>query len=136
MFYSGTIELRTSSSMEFIDITDKVSARVKASKVKEGIVTIFTKHTTTAITINENESRLLRDFKGALKSLLPKGKGYEHDQIDDNAHSHLRSVFLGASEAVPIIGGRTQLGTWQRIFLVELDGPRTRNVIVQVQGES
>lgn len=129
-----TITIRTSNELQFVDITREVEKVVEGAGIKDGIATIFTRHTTTAIIINENESHLLRDFKTMLDTLVPKGRGYGHDTIDSNAHAHMRSVLLGASETIPVHEGRLQLGTWQCIFLVELDGPRNRNVIVQVIG--
>ena len=129
-----TIDVTTNKGTQFVDITGKVQEAVDRADIKEGVVTVFTKHTTTAITINENEFRLLADFEKALGKLVPKGAGYGHDSIDSNAHSHIRSVLLGSSETIPVHEGRLQLGTWQRIFLVEFDGPRNRNVIVQVTG--
>lgn len=131
---SSTISIKTSKSTEFIDITGEVERVVEKSGVDEGTANVFTRHTTSAIIINEDESGLLGDYKDLLDSLVPKGRGYAHDRIDDNAHAHLRSILLGPNKSIPISGGRLQLGTWQRIFFVELDGPRTRSVLVQVVG--
>lgn len=125
------ITIKTSRETQFIDITGEVEKFVIESGVKEGAVNIFTKHTTTAIIVNENEPGLLRDYE-KLVEFVPRGRGYEHDRIDDNAHAHLRSVLLGPSKVVPIIEGNLALGTWQRIFLAEFDGPRVREVIAQV----
>ncbi|MFH1774779.1 MAG: secondary thiamine-phosphate synthase enzyme YjbQ [Methanobacteriota archaeon] len=125
------VTVKTSREVQFIDITSEVERVVRESGVKEGAANIFTKHTTTAIIINENEPGLLRDYE-KLVELVPKGGGYEHDRIDDNAHSHLRSILLGPNKVVPIIEGSLALGTWQRIFLAEFDGPRVREVVVQV----
>lgn len=126
------IDVSTSRSTEFINITGEVRAAVERSGVKEGVAIVYTKHTTTAITINENESRLLSDFEKALEKLVPKGAGYGHDNIDSNAHAHIRAIIMGPSETIPIRDGSLALGTWQSIFLVELDGPRSRKVMVQV----
>lgn len=128
------IDVSTSKGTEFIDITGEVQEAVDKAGIEEGVAVVFTKHTTTAITINENESRLLGDFEKALDKLAPRGAGYGHDEIDSNAHAHIRSVLIGPSETIPVHGGTLVLGTWQRIFLVEFDGPRNRNVIVQVTG--
>jgi secondary thiamine-phosphate synthase enzyme len=127
------ISIKTSREVQFIDITSEVERVVRESGVKEGAANIFTKHTTTAIIINENEPGLLRDYE-KLVELVPKGRGYEHDRIDDNAHAHLRSILLGPNKVVPIIESSLALGTWQRIFLAEFDGPRVREVVVQVIG--
>lgn len=134
MIRSTTISLSTEGETQFIDITGKVENSVAETKAKEGVAVIYTKHTTTALFINEGERGLLRDYE-RLMQLLPKGAGYEHDRIDSNAHAHLRAVLLGSSVTVPIREGGLQLGTWQRIFFAELDGPRQRRVIIQVIGE-
>lgn len=126
------IEIKTRESTELIDITGKVKEIVKSKDVDSGICVIFTKHTTTGIIINENESGLKRDILALLNELIPRGKGYLHDRIDDNAHSHLRSVVLGSSVTIPIENGTLTLGTWQSIFLVECDGPRRREVYLNV----
>jgi secondary thiamine-phosphate synthase enzyme len=134
MIQSNTISLSTSRGTQFIDITHEVEGLVARAKVKEGVAVVYTRHTTTALFINEGERGLLRDYERLLQ-LFPARAGYEHDRIDSNAHAHLRAVLLGASVSVPIIEGKLGLGTWQRIFLAELDGPRQRRVVVQVIGE-
>ncbi len=126
------IEIRTSKRVEIVDITSDVQREVEKSGVKDGIAVVYTQHTTTAIIINENESGLREDIVFVLDKLIPRGAGYMHDTIDNNADSHLRAIFLGNSVVVPITNGRLDLGTWQRIMFVELDGPRTRRVVVKV----
>lgn len=80
----------------------------------------------------KNETGLKSDILALLNGLIPKGKGYLHDRIDNNAHAHLRSVVLGSSVTIPIEKGDLTLGTWQSIFFVECDGPRRREVYVKV----
>ncbi|AEK73573.1 hypothetical protein GQS_08395 [Thermococcus sp. 4557] len=133
-----TKELRfsTKGEIDLIDITREVERIVDESGIENGYVLVFVPGATGAIVTIEHESGLLEDFKRALKELVPKGKGYLHDRIDDNAHSHLRATLLGASECFPVVDGRLVRGTWQQIFFVELDvRPRHRRVIVQVMGE-
>lgn len=125
------IEIRTSKRVEIIDITSEVQKEVESSGVKDGIAVVYTQHTTTAIIINENETGLKEDIVFVLDKLIPRGAGYMHDEIDNNADSHIRAIFLGNSVVVPIVNGKLALGTWQRIMFVELDGPRTRRVIVK-----
>lgn len=132
MAYSEIIELRTGYSHEIVDITRQVISAVKRSKVKDGNLTVFTPHTTTALTVNENEGRLIRDIENKILELVPKGQGYHHDGIDGNAHSHILASIIGCSVSIPLIGGSCVLGTWQSILFIELDGPRNRKVIVQV----
>lgn len=126
------LELRTKESTELIDITSEVKRIVSATGVDSGICVVFTRHTTTGIIINENETGLRSDILRMLDELVPRGKGYLHDRIDSNAHAHLRAVLLGSSVSIPIENGSMVLGTWQSIIFVECDGPRRREVFVQV----
>jgi len=126
------LELRTKESIELIDITDEVQQIVRAKRVDSGICVVFSRHTTTGIVINENEPGLRSDILRLLDELVPRGKGYLHDRIDSNAHAHLRAVLLGSSVSIPIETGAMTLGTWQSILFVECDGPRRREVFVQV----
>lgn len=126
------IEVPTREEFELIDITPVIEERVRKSGIKEGIAVIFTRHTTTALFINENDSGLLEDVKEFFESFIPKGKGYKHDRIDHNAHSHLRSILLNPSLAIPIKDGKLLLGTWQSVIFAELDGPRRRRVFVKI----
>ncbi len=120
------MKIDTNLAVELIDITDNVIEEVNKSSIRSGICVISTPHTTTAIIINENEPGLLSDMFNLLNKLVPPGAGYDHDRIDNNADSHLRAMLLGSSETIPIVDGKLVLGTWQRIFFVELDGPRQR----------
>ena len=105
------------------------------SKIANGIVNIYSKHSTSAIVVNEDETGLLEDFKNILTNIVPENNSYNHDNIDNNADSHLRSLFLGPSETIPFCDKRLSLGTWQSIFFIELDGSRKRTVEVTVIGE-
>jgi secondary thiamine-phosphate synthase enzyme len=124
------IEIKTTGDTELVDITKEVKEIVKG--IDSGICIVFTRHTTTGIMINENETGLREDVLSLLNELIPRGKGYKHDRIDDNAHSHLRSVLLGPSITIPVEKGNLTLGAWQSIFFVECDGPRRREVNVKV----
>lgn len=126
------IELRTEESTELIDITDEVKRIVSANGVDSGICVVFTRHTTTGIIINENETGLRNDIRRLLDELVPRDTGYLHDRIDSNAHAHLRAVLLGSSVSIPIENGSMALGTWQSIIFVECDGPRRREIFVQI----
>jgi secondary thiamine-phosphate synthase enzyme len=126
------IAVSTKESTELIDITREVQALVSQNRVESGICVVSTRHTTTGIIINENEAGLKSDILNLLDRLVPRGKGYFHDRIDDNAHAHLRAMLLGSSVTIPIEHGSLALGTWQSIFLVECDGPRRREVAVSV----
>jgi secondary thiamine-phosphate synthase enzyme len=122
------MDIKTDSRVELIDITDRVEDRIRESSIQNGICVISTRHTTTGILINENEIGLCSDILGLLEKLIPPSAGYRHDRIDNNADAHLKALLLGSNVTIPIIDGRLLLGTWQRIFFAELDGPRRRTV--------
>lgn len=140
-----SLQVVTSSAPEFVDITDRVCAVVREAEVRAGIVVVYSRHTTAAVTINEWEPLLLEDMARLLERVAPKDGDYRHNDfsvrtvnmIEDespNGHAHCRHLLLGASETIPIVDGQVALGRWQRVFLVELDQPRTRDVLVQVLG--
>lgn len=140
------IDINTKKAPEFIDITEQVCEFVEQSKVTNGIVLVFSKHTTAAIKINENEPLLIEDMEKFLDRIASREDEYRHNDFtirtvnmnDDecpNGHAHCQHLLMGASETVPIVDGQLQVGTWQRIFLVELDMPRPRQVVVQILGE-
>ncbi len=137
--------ITSSSAPEFIDITDDVQRIVAEAGARFGQVTVYSTHTTAAIKVNENEPLLLQDMARILQQLAPLHANYEHNDfsrrtvnLDDgecaNGHAHCQHLFLSTSETIPIVDGRASLGQWQRIFLVELDQPRQRRVLVNVIG--
>ena len=131
-----SINLSSSKRLELIDITRNVEEAVSASGIDEGQCIVHAPHATAAIVINEHEEGLVDDILTKVGQLFPRDKNYRHNRIDDNADSHLASTFLGSTKVIPILGGKMKRGTWQNIFLVELDGPRTyREVVIQVLGE-
>jgi len=119
------IPIKSTSRVELIDITKKIEPTIS-----DGVVVIYTPHTTTGIFINENEPRLLEDVKKLLERLVPKGE-WAHDVQEGNADAHLRGILLGSSVVVPVSEGKLDLGTWQSIFFYEGDGPRSRRVIIK-----
>jgi secondary thiamine-phosphate synthase enzyme len=140
-----TFSVRTERAPQFVDITDRIQELVEGTGVKQGIVTVFTRHTTAAIRINENEPLLLADMEEFLKRLAPKDLYYRHNDFGirthnmtedecPNAHAHCQHLILGTSETIPVVERKLVLGKWQRIFLVELDRPREREVCVQIIG--
>lgn len=135
MVRSSRIEVSTSASRQAVDVTSRVARAVSESGIREGVVLVFTTHTTTGLFINERESGLGADIEGALARMVPPDLEYDHDRIDDNAASHIQSIVLGASLAIPVTGGALDLGAWQKAFLAERDGPRTRTLVVKVIGE-
>ena len=128
-----SIKLNTNRNFEIIDITSKINELID---VEKGIISIFSRHSTSAIVVNENESGLLNDLEFTLNNLITDKFTYQHDRIDDNAKSHLKSFLLSSSECLPIKNGRLDLGTWQSVFFIELDGPRHgRTISLTIMGE-
>ncbi|ABL78008.1 secondary thiamine-phosphate synthase enzyme YjbQ [Thermofilum pendens] len=131
------ISLSTRRKLELIDITAQVERVAAESGIRNGVCLVFAPHATAAIIANEHEEGLLKDIEGKISELFPVDQPYLHNRIDDNAHAHIASSFIGASLVLPVVNGRLLRGTWQNIFLVELDGPRSsRKVVVEVMGES
>lgn len=145
--HSDVLRYTTSHALEFIDITDQVCAVVEAADIAFGQVNVFSAHTTAAIVLNEHEPLLLNDMARVLSRSAPPGDYYEHNDFSirtvnmteeecANGHAHCQHLFLGASETMPIHEGRPYIGRWQRLFLIELDHARQREVFVQAMGMS
>jgi len=141
---SSFIELETGEGIALHDLMPGLRDAVLQSGIKNGFVTVTSQHTTTAISINENEQRLLEDVKAFLTRLIPPAARYLHNDIalrdcpedePENAHSHLAAMLLGSSEVIALADGALLLGQYQAVMLYELDGPRQRKVNVQVYGE-
>ena len=130
---SNSFKIDTNKNFEIIDITSKINNLLD---INEGIVSIFSRHSTSAIVVNENESGLLSDLEFTLDNLITDKYSYSHDRIDNNARSHLKSFILSSSESLPVKNGKLDLGTWQSVFFIELDGPRrSRTVTLTMVGE-
>jgi secondary thiamine-phosphate synthase enzyme len=139
------LRVESQRAPQFIDLTDDVVATVASSGVRNGQVVVFSRHTTAAIRINEREPELLKDLEQLLHRLAPPEGRYFHNDLSvrtvnltedecPNGHAHCQHLLLSTSEVIPIVDGELQLGRWQRIFMIELDRPRTREVDVQVHG--
>lgn len=125
--------VRTRTTREMVDLTPTVAEIVSRSGVGEGQATVFVPHATAAIIINENDDpNVCTDVLDLLHRLVPDGC-WRHDRIDGNGAAHIQAAILGPSETIPVDGGRLLLGRWQAIMLVELDGPKQRQVIVQAR---
>ena len=144
-FWAETLTVKTSAAREFIDVTDQVAAVLRRSQVTQGWTGVFSKHTTAAVVLNENEPLLLQDMAAMLERLSASGRLYQHNDLNRrtgamdpqecaNGHAHCQHLLIGASENIPVADGRLDLGRWQRIFLLELDRPRDRQLVVQVFG--
>jgi secondary thiamine-phosphate synthase enzyme len=126
-------EVETSSAEQSLDITLRVREIVKRAGIARGLCQIMVLHSTCAIVVNETaDPNIGRDVLDALGRAVPTPGDWLHDRIDDNAAAHIKASLLGASELVPVVEGALLLGTWQGIWLFELDGPRTRRIAVHV----
>jgi secondary thiamine-phosphate synthase enzyme len=134
-----TIRIATEHPTQFVDLTPELEAFVAASGIEAGLLNVQSLHTTAAIVVNEHEPLLLTDVAGLLERLAPVDALYRHDNVTlrtvncvlgepPNGHAHCRALLLGATTALNVVDGELRLGRWQRVFLVELDGPRTRDV--------
>lgn len=138
------IDLESKNQVEFFDLTEKVQKIIDDSGVREGSVVIFAPHTTMGVTINHNEPMLIQDFMRVLYRLAPMDDRYSHDLFElrktsqsdgrSNGHSHCKSFLIGVTQTVPIEKGKLMINDKQSIFVVEFDGSRKRDVIVQVMG--
>jgi secondary thiamine-phosphate synthase enzyme len=127
---NGNFRLKTRSRSEMVNITDEVSAAVRAMGLDDGWITVFIPHTTCGVTINENaDPDVVRDLLATLETLVPRDGDYRH--AEGNSDAHVKASLMGASVRVPVEKGKLLLGTWQGIFLCEFDGPRTREVWVR-----
>ena len=135
---SERVSVRTSGEVDMVEITDKVQDLVDASKIKNGLATVFVGGSTGAVTTIEYEPGLLADFPAMLERVAPRNIVYEHEKRwhDGNGHSHVRASLLGPSVTIPITDSRLTLGTWQQLVFVELDTrSRSRELVVQILGE-
>lgn len=138
MIYNQTIKISTQGFCDIIDITDKVSAIVKDSKIKNGLAVVFVAGSTAGVTTIEANANLEKDLAEALEIIAPTNKTYYHDEKwgDGNGFSHIRAALIGPSLTIPIISGKLQLGTWQQIIICDFDNrKRNREILVQVIGE-
>jgi len=136
------IFVKSGAPTELIRITDQIRGAVEMSRLRNGIINVFTLHTTTAITINEDDPKLEKDIAQFMVKAVPEDDSYAHHRLFRkdgrmavNAYSHIRASLLGASVTIPLQEGEIILGARQHVYLVEMDGPQLRDLIVQVIGE-
>ena len=145
--YLSTLLVESTTAPEFVDITDRVVEVLRASGIRNGSALVFSRHTTAAVTIQENEPLLLNDMASLLERLAPRGARYGHNDFSirtvhmeedecPNGHSHCQHLVLGSSETIPVVDSTLALGKWQRVFMVELDDGKIapREVLVQIMG--
>ncbi len=132
------LDIETTKRVEIRDLTTLVQDMVRSADVDAGLVTLSSMHTTTAIFINEPQTALLDDIEQLLERLAPRGEEWKHndprysDCDRQNADAHLRAIVLGSSVTLQVAEGDLVMGQWQRILMAELDGPRTRQLVLQI----
>jgi secondary thiamine-phosphate synthase enzyme len=132
------LDIETTKRVEIRDLTDLVAEIVHNAGIEAGLVTLSSMHTTTAIFVNEPQSALLEDIEHLLERLAPRAEDWKHndprysDCDRQNADAHLRAIVLGTSVTVQVADGALTMGQWQRILMAELDGPRTRQLVLQI----
>jgi secondary thiamine-phosphate synthase enzyme len=145
--FHHTMHLQTEAGLQFIDLTEEVRALVVQSRVVCGLVNVQTRHTTTAVIVNEHEPLLLEDMKRLLERLAPYDGAYHHNNFairtvnmtpDEvpNGHAHCQGLLLSSAATLNIVDGEVQLGQWQHIFFIELDHARPRTISVLVMGQT
>ena len=138
--HGETLAIQTNQRIELVDLTDRVMAYVRSLDIREGLVSLWSMHTTCAVLINEFQTALLSDIKRLLEEVVARDAEWMHNnpELSDcdrmNADSHLRAMLLGHSLTLQISGGELVLGQWQRILAAELDGPRARTLRIQAFG--
>jgi secondary thiamine-phosphate synthase enzyme len=126
-----TLSVQTSSQTEMVDVTGQVQQELNKSGVEEGRLTLYVPHTTAAITINEGADPAVKaDILMVLNQMVPWKANYKH--MEGNSPAHVKTSLVGSSETVIVSGGRLVLGTWQKIFFCEFDGPRNRKLHLQI----
>ncbi len=142
----GRVRVRSDAAVSVLDLTARVERFVARAGLRAGWVNVQTRHTTTGVCVNENEPLLLGDLLALLERLAPRGAvAYAHDELHrrpdvpaderPNGHAHAKAVLLRTAETLNVAGGRLQLGRWQRVLLLDLDGPREREVSLLGMGE-
>ncbi len=133
--HAGELSFSTRGDADVLDITADVQGVIADGPLTDGLVTAFVRGSTAAITTIEFEPGGVADLRALLDRLIPAEGDYEHNRLnhDTNSHAHQRASLIGASEQVPVVGGRLALGTWQQLVLIDFDDrPRDRTVVVQV----
>jgi secondary thiamine-phosphate synthase enzyme len=136
------LTIQTEQRVELTDVTDRIVALARKAGVREGIVSLWSMHTTFAVFMNESQKALHADIKRLLETMVDREADWMHNDPAHsdcdrlNADAHLRAMLLGHSLTLQVSGGEIVLGQWQRVLVAELDGPRSRTLRVQIMGLS
>jgi secondary thiamine-phosphate synthase enzyme len=123
------LHISTANRKQVVDLTDRIEAMIRRTKMQEGLCSLFVTHTTAALTTGEIGEGTEEDFLQVMEQMIPRIH-FQHAHNPAHAWSHMASSILGPSLTIPVSGGKLVLGTWQSVMLVELDGPRDRDVHV------
>jgi len=135
---NASIEIRTDSRTAIVNVTAEARKALSQSRITRGLAVLTVPHTTCGLCVNEDEPGLRRDLERVVATLIDLVKpqeGFHHDRVDDNARAHLTAVLLGHSLTLPVVDSTLSLGTWQSLFLVEIDGPRQRRLDMVFLGD-
>jgi secondary thiamine-phosphate synthase enzyme len=133
--HHGRIEVKTRGHTDTVEITEKVAAELRRSKIQSGLCTISVLHTTAGVFVNENaDPDVQHDLLSTLDRVVPEGAAYRH--AEGNSPGHIKSVITGSSVTLAIRDGELELGRWQGVYLAEFDGPRDRSATITCIGES
>lgn len=139
MVRTDHIQLHTRGHADIHDLTPELQRLLQVSGLSDGLLTVFTPSSTSAVTTIENEPGALEDLRRALDRLAPPNEGYRHNEAwgDGNGHAHLRAALLKPSLSIPFQAGQLLLGTWQQAVFIDFDvRPRSRSIIVQILGDA
>ncbi len=141
---SECLSLSTEKRLQFVDVTDLLTRCVRRWGIADGLVCVQSRHTTAAVVVNENEPLLLEDMRATLERVAPRDRQYAHDDLtlradpapdeNRNGDAHCKALLLSPAVTLTVVHGKIELGPWQRVFLVELDGPRPRSLVVLAFG--
>jgi len=135
---NSSIEVRSPGRVAIVNVTGEARSALARSGLRSGIALVTVPHTTCGLCVNEDEGGLREDLvrlASRLVDVIRPEEGFRHDAVDDNARAHLSAVLFGQSVTLPVVDGSLVLGTWQSLFLIEIDGPRTRRLDLAFLGE-
>jgi len=134
--HTDYLTFTTRREREYVNITDRVEAAVRASGCREGMVLVSAMHITAGVYVNDAEDGLIQDIDEWLDQLAPRRPDYRHHRTGEtNGDSHLKNLLIGHEVILPVTGGRLDLGPWQQVYYAEFDGRRPKRVVIKVMGE-
>jgi secondary thiamine-phosphate synthase enzyme len=135
-FHTEYVTFNTRKEHEYVNMTERVEAAVRASGCREGMVLVSAMHITAGVYVNDAEQGLIQDIDEWLETLAPRRPGYRHHQTGEtNGDAHLKNLLIGHEVILPVTGGKLDLGPWQQVYYAEFDGRRSKRVIIKVMGE-